>query len=373
MKDRQLFWKLRPNVDMVFLHHRICTNRYGFRSDDPVPGRRVVLCLGDSVSFGWEVAQPQAFPQVLQTRLNSAAKSGKLWSVINAAVPNYSSFQVVRQAETLIPRWKPEVVIVCVGGADTCPVEQSDREMDADRAVSLWGAVGMKDRSLAFHQLANAVPRVSQDDYVANLRQVARIARQAGAKLILLNPPVNLMWRPKTSDGFPEWKKWDAILQSVIDLVNQGAVEKAAKKAEAALGENPDPFDAYWLQAVISLARGDLDHARTLFEQSLESHPFPGGLCKRSIRDAAAKLAREEKVSLLDVTDLFFSRDMDLFQDSAHFSPQGHAVIADLLFETITGHKPHGSTPAEGRKNVATDGAGSVPQHAQQANRQPSP
>src|SRR5262245_17384769 len=47
MKDRQLHWKLRPNVSTRFCQASVRTSHHGFRGSDPVPGRRVVLCLGD--------------------------------------------------------------------------------------------------------------------------------------------------------------------------------------------------------------------------------------------------------------------------------------------------------------------------------------
>ena len=136
IKDWRLHWKLRPTVATTFLGAAVRTNRAGFRGDEPVPGGRVVLCLGDSTTFGWRVEQAEPFPARLQARLRGEGKSPTAWKVINAGVPGYSSLQLRLLAEQLVPRWKPEVVVVCVGNNEAWPVARSDRQIDADRAVS---------------------------------------------------------------------------------------------------------------------------------------------------------------------------------------------------------------------------------------------
>jgi hypothetical protein len=115
MKDARLHWKLRPNVETRFLNTTVRTNREGFRGAEPGPADKVALCLGDSTVFGYSVEEPDAFPARLQIRLRKQGRSDDAWSVINAGVPGYSSLQVRLQAEKLVPRWKPAVIILCVG------------------------------------------------------------------------------------------------------------------------------------------------------------------------------------------------------------------------------------------------------------------
>ena len=90
--------------------------------------------------------------------------------------------------------------------------------------------------------LATAVPRVTLDEYRENLCELSRIAQSAGARLILLGPPVNLYWRPARIEAFPGWEKWEAFYQSIEELMNHGGQAEAWDKVNVAVFENPDNF-----------------------------------------------------------------------------------------------------------------------------------
>jgi lysophospholipase L1-like esterase len=365
MKDRELFWKLRPDTDVVYTRTRIRTNRYGFRGGDPVPGRRVVLCLGDSMTFGYGIREEETFPSQLQARLNAATKSGKLWDVINAAVPSYSSCQTRLAAERLVPRWKPEVVIVCTGGSDSEPVERSDRQTNADRARSLLGVL-MEERGLTVRDPKSSVPRCTRDESVANLREIARITRSAGARLIVLGTPVWLLdaLNYTLCKNIPEGERWREFYESTLRMAHEQGLKKATEKVEAALAENPGNCCVLWIQGAISALHYDVDTAEELLEQAIEQHPWPM-IPKRSHRQALAKVAWEEHAPYINLTDVFFRRTMaspsqKLFLDIGHPTARGYAVIADLVFEAITGQKPPASARTESSKGRAAKETPSV-------------
>lgn len=359
MKDAQLHWKLRPSVETEFLQTTVRTDRYGFRGDVPVSGRRVVLCLGDSTVFGYRVEQADSFPARLQFRLNGRNPSGSGWNVVNAGVPGYSSFQVRLLAEKLVPRWKPDVIVVCVGNNEACPVARSDRQVAADRALTsrlvsllsasrflVWGAETVcPDQPQPFISpvLENAVARVSRDEFGENLRAIAQIARAANAKLILLSPPVNVYWKPMRTDQFAGWEKWEGICQSVRTAWNAGEREKAREIANTAVAKYPDSYVALWIQGIVVTDSGDVEGGRELLEQSIEHHPFPEN-CKRSYREVLAQVAREEKIPCLDANSLFRSHaegptPQSLYLDWCHPTPQGHGILASALFEAMRSEK----------------------------------
>ncbi len=359
MKDWRLHWKLRPEVKTTFLQTSVRTDRYGFRGDGPVPGNRLVLCLGDSTVFGWRVEEAQAFPARLRALLNRPEISTTPWDVINAGAPGYTSFQVRLLAEKLVPRWKPEVIVVCVGNNEAWPAEQSDRQIDADRTVTgilvhlltksrflLWASEMVRSQQpqpFIAPDMTTAVPRVTRGEYGGNLRQIVRIARAANAKLVFLTSPVNLYRQPVRFDQYPEWEQWKPFYAEVETVMNAGNQRKAIEMVNSAHAQNPDSYHALWIKGAVLSDLGDVDGGRELLEQAIEHHSFPEN-CPRSYRNVVAEIAREKKISFVDVNDLFRRRanaptPEDMYLDRCHPTPRGHGFIADALFETIAGDK----------------------------------
>jgi len=107
--------------DLIFRHPRSWQSRYqgadvrynemGLR-DDPIgpksKGEYRILFLGDSVPFGWGVAQDQIFTARLQRLL--AAKSEHLIRVINTGVGGYDTVQEVTYFKSVGLALKPDMV-----------------------------------------------------------------------------------------------------------------------------------------------------------------------------------------------------------------------------------------------------------------------
>ena len=358
MKHWRLHWKLRPAVETPFLGVTVHTNREGFRGDEPVAGRRVLLCLGDSTTFGWRVEGPDAYPAKLQTRLNGAANPA--WTVINAGVPGYSSFQLRLLAEQLVPRWKPEVVVICVGNNEAWPADRSDRQIDAERAVSgrlvaglsasralLWASEklrGEKPRPFIAPSLDKAVPRVSREEFGDNLRHIVKLARAANARVVLVSPPVNLYFAPQRFQQFSGWEKWQAFFAEVMELSKTGTPQQLLAKVDAAVEANPESFYALWIKGLVVSDR-DPAGGRELLEQAIEQHAFPEN-CKRSYRQVIAQVAAEQNTRFLDVNGLFLERAKGpipaaLYLDWCHPTPQGHDFMAEELARMIAAGDSH--------------------------------
>lgn len=355
MKDWRLHWKLRPEVTTDFLGVRVRTDAHGFRGGEPRADSRVVLCLGDSTTFGWKVGETDSFPELLEERLNGEAGGEKGWSVVNAGVPGYTSQQLRWQAEALIPRWKPEVVIVCVGNNEAWPVARSDRQMDADRsAARTLGPVLSASRFLVWvaekfrseepqpfiaPSLEKAVPRVSREEFGENLRALVQTARAGGARVVLVSPPVNLYWAPARFQQFPGWEEWQGFFQEMVALRGAGQNEKVLEEIDRRLAKQPDAFPALWIKGAVLSDLGREAEAVELLERSIERHAFPEN-CKRSYREVIAATARAEKTGFLDVNDIFRRNagaptPKALYLDWCHPTPRGHALMAEGLFGEV--------------------------------------
>ena len=355
MKDPHLHWKLRPNVKLTFLGSEVRTTAEGFRGPAVESGRRNILFLGDSGTFGWRVAEASAFPAKLVALLN-ARPGGGTWQALNAGVPGYSSHQVRDLSQRLLSAWKPEVVVICVGNNDPAPATRSDAQLAKDRFWAATLQTGLShsrflvwvseqvqpEKVETFHATSRteARPRVDDLRLAENLRTIIATARKAGAKPIVLLPPVNLYVPPRVRAGmFPEVAQWSQWAQRVQTLVQQRRLDDAAAEADHILAESDGHFYAVWLKGMVLAEKGDLPAARAIIEKAFEKHPFPER-SPRSYRQTIERVAREEGAATLD-PNAVFREIMDgpaaqgLYLDWCHPSALGHEIIARRLAAMI--------------------------------------
>ena len=96
----------------------IATNELGLR-DSPVreDGARRILAIGDSCTYGWGLAQSDAFPQVLHTLLHRRFGAER-YRVINAGVPGFTSHHGLLYLRERGLDLRPEIVIFSFGFND---------------------------------------------------------------------------------------------------------------------------------------------------------------------------------------------------------------------------------------------------------------
>lgn len=105
--DADLGWIEKPNWDssnQVQVSTSLDGIRNNFCSSPPTPSSRAILTVGDSFTFGSDVADHETWPAVLQRLLEAP--------VINAAVEGYGLDQTVLRAETLLKSYKPQAVLL---------------------------------------------------------------------------------------------------------------------------------------------------------------------------------------------------------------------------------------------------------------------
>jgi lysophospholipase L1-like esterase len=219
--DPLLLWRLKPNLDHVVWDFTVVsTNSEHLRSVDPSqslkskqPGTIRIVCLGDSVTFGYRVPavwpdKPTEFdpewlpyPMLLKKHLR-AANPGRNIEVINMAVPGYSSHQGLAWLRRDIDQLRPDLITVSFGWNDVSFSDAPDRE-----AIDTgWRAVGLRwliDNSQAFAHatrwlrsrqqaattIRRPVARVSEQEYLNNFREFIRLAKEKEASIIILASP----------------------------------------------------------------------------------------------------------------------------------------------------------------------------------------
>jgi lysophospholipase L1-like esterase len=217
--DPRLGWRLKPNLEQVMWDFTlVSTNAQGLRHPRPLGrkprGARRIVCLGDSVTFGFRV--PVVFPEhplaysrdalpypMLLERALRAANPGRDPEVVDMAVPGYSSHQGLAWLRRDLALLEPDLVTLCFGWNDICLRPPPDAEALPQGALDI-GSRSLLARSQLLLRLslwlrharppaaappeAAVPPRVALDDYVANVLQMAEEARRHGAAVVVIGP-----------------------------------------------------------------------------------------------------------------------------------------------------------------------------------------
>lgn len=216
--DPLLLWRLKPNLDHAIWDYTVVsTNTQGFRADYPTAAKPTgairIICLGDSVTFGYRVPavwpeKPNEYdrdwlpyPMLLEKELRNANPNRRI-EVFPMAVPGYTTHQGLAWLRRDISLLQPDMVIASFGWNDASLSDVPDSESMNTGWVSFAG------RWLLHHSQATAymsrwlhsgngpargsqtpMARVGQIEYVENFNSIVNLARDHGAKVIAIGAP----------------------------------------------------------------------------------------------------------------------------------------------------------------------------------------
>ena len=223
--DPLLLWRLKPNLDHAIWDYTVVsTNAQHFRADYPIGAKPAgtfrVVCLGDSVTFGYRVPpvwpdkpkdydpEWQPFPMLLERELRKANPNRQI-EVFPMAVPGYTTHQGLAWLRRDIDYLKPDLVIASFGWNDVSVSDVPDRKAIDTR----WFPVTIRwliDHSQAFAHITRRlrsgnkpalrvvapVSRVSEGEYINNFRDIVNLARSRNAGVLVIGAP----YRDSTSN-----------------------------------------------------------------------------------------------------------------------------------------------------------------------------
>lgn len=244
--DPLLLWRLKPNLDRaVWDFTVVSTNAQSFRADYPTgakpSGTFRIVCLGDSVTFGYRVPpvwpdKPNdynpdwlPFPMLLEKELRKKNPNRRI-EVFPMAVPGYTTHQGLAWLRRDIELLQPDMVIASFGWNDASVSAIADRESINTRWVSFanrW----LIDHSQAFAHATPwfrsrnkpvqgpswPVPRVAQMEYVDNFNAIVNLTRDHGASVIVIGAP----YRDRTTNPY------EAELMTQYRLALKTAMQKS--------------------------------------------------------------------------------------------------------------------------------------------------
>ncbi|MCM8774231.1 MAG: SGNH/GDSL hydrolase family protein [Candidatus Omnitrophica bacterium] len=199
IKDRELFWKLDPSCEEY--------NSLGFRDKEISPHKGSntfrIICVGDSVTFGWPCKIEETYPKVLEKLLNSHF-SQKRFEVFNAGVPGYSSYQGLIWLRKDIIKYKPDLIIIYYGINDRSASNRPDNEQ---KVLPEWIVRSANYlRKFHFYKLFNKIKlyfkypptkenhyravRVPPSNFKNNLIDMKKLTEENRAKILFISNPV---------------------------------------------------------------------------------------------------------------------------------------------------------------------------------------
>jgi tetratricopeptide (TPR) repeat protein len=171
----------------------------------------VVLCLGDSYTFGWGAPPEQSYPRQLEKILNQKSKTKK-FIIVNRGQPGQNSTQLLLELPHNLNTYNPDTLVIMTG-------------VNND-----WNHIGfnafLKNRGLTY-KLLEAVYKT----------RVYKLAKLTG---LILNNKINKIKLTKTSEVNPE--HYDS--QGWIYL-NTNNSQAALKWFEEAVKKNPKDESSY--------------------------------------------------------------------------------------------------------------------------------
>lgn len=229
--DPLLTWRLRPDLrDVWWDFTPVRTNGAHLRTDREVAQKKGirVLCLGDSVTFGYRVpvahdrnrpsvfdGSEQPYPALLEKALRGRFP-GKEIEVFPLACPGYTSGQGAAWLQRDIAKLQPDLVTACFGWNDTRAAGLPDRMTFPTTSGQVWIRGIMARSQLLLHLAKSAQarrarelnpitkePRSSAEEYVRNFETMRAAAQANGAWFGIILP----VYRdPNTPGDYPEAK-----------------------------------------------------------------------------------------------------------------------------------------------------------------------
>jgi lysophospholipase L1-like esterase len=200
--DPDTFWSPTPGYRGVFMGKPVTINALGVRGGEvarPKPaGTKRLLCLGDSITFGYGVGDSETYPAALARDLPG-------WEVVNGGVTGFTSHQVLAQLRRLDGVIEPDVVTILIGWNDgnRRPVDDREYERRIRRIQLMEGtldhlylyraikgaylrATVMKGLEWTRHATGH---RATLDQYQENLRAMIAECARKGVRPVFIDLP----------------------------------------------------------------------------------------------------------------------------------------------------------------------------------------
>ncbi|UCD16934.1 MAG: SGNH/GDSL hydrolase family protein [Candidatus Zixiibacteriota bacterium] len=207
--DPDLLWRFRANLNNPLIRTNSDHLLGGQVTQKKTSNTFRILLLGDSSPVGHGLKERRlAFGEQLRAMLEQEYLGLRNIELVNASVSGYTSEQIVRLLKIRGWSYRPDLVILYCGNNDaSISGELTDRELFHGRRL-----IGVRKglANLALYRILRSIllprerktapetkqltVRVSPEQYAENLDKIATQCREHNCPLIILKPPVPLLW-----------------------------------------------------------------------------------------------------------------------------------------------------------------------------------
>lgn len=173
----EVVYRLRPGLVATLKGKEVRTNAQGFRGPELVAGVRTVVGIGDSVMFGWGVADGETYLRRLERELGAA---GDL-QVVNMGVPGYHTVQEVALLERHLDVLRPSVAILGFLANDLSEPQPFQKQGLLERHSSLYRLLRL--RSAALPGALRLAPERKRSFQA--LRRLGHVAKERGFPVVV--------------------------------------------------------------------------------------------------------------------------------------------------------------------------------------------
>ena len=365
----ELLWRQRARLDTRFEGEPLYTDALGLRTTaDGPPGdweqaTPRVLVLGGSPTLGWGVAGEQAYAAQLEGLLRAGSEPDA--RVRNAGQVGWSSHQGRYFLAAGTAGLDADVVTIAyaINDVDSYRFFRSDGRPDRELEPGLALPIAVRNQleGLALFRLMDrgfprggggqalegagslsvfrpSSPRVSLEDYRANLGAMVAQVRATGARPLLVVMPVHLPEGPQVSE--PDAERARTHQAEAVRLLDVGDCDAAMVEASQAVALDTLTSQAHYVLGFCLDAAGESEASGARLAAAMEAE---GHRCSRDGRRynlAMRRLAAELGVELVDaaaaLAPMGDAAFVDPVTDPIHPSPAGHALIARLIAQQLT-------------------------------------
>jgi lysophospholipase L1-like esterase len=308
-------------------------------------GRKKVVFIGDSNTFGWGAPTPASFVEVTEELMPGV-------DAINLGVVGYSSYQGRVVLEKYLPLLEPDLVVVSFNFNDRryfLPPEEADGPQEFERAYeasqsTLAQMMGYLEVSYSYRGLRRVMrklglvpkfvgevdvtglePRVDEAAYRENLTRIASQAQRVGIPVLF----VLLRDDPIESDH----------LKKGLSSLTNGDYDEAIAFLRDATRSHMMFRDLARLYLVRAYeAKGDEAKATEVTLAPSIYRSFTGGTLIRldtEYNEIMRQVAAENDVAILDGAAVLENHP-SVFVDFCHFNAQGHRLLGERLADRIS-------------------------------------
>jgi tetratricopeptide (TPR) repeat protein len=345
-----------------------------------------IFCMGGSTTYGRPYADPVSFCGWLRAYLH-AADATRDWEVINAGGISFASYRVARLMNEL-RHYQPDLFIV-YSGQNEFLEERSygtlarlpawlinlNATLSGTRTYTVMKKMidavqpVLFSQAQARHNLGGEVEEIlnytigpqsyHRDDdlkrqiithYRLNLMRMARIARSAGADMVLVQPAVNIKdMSPFKSEHRKDLdeqaqRDWEALFRHGTERYAAGDYNAALQAYEQALKIDDRYAELYFRIGQARFQQQQYQASERAFRRAVEEDVAPLRILP-SMQHIVEEVAATENVPLIDFPGILraaYLRNHDhavfgkeYFADHVHANMEGYRLLGLALFEQL--------------------------------------